>query len=329
MINPPPPNGTHGSLNSRQQNTPLLHRRQFEGFWGIHKILNHRWGSDGWELLIEWEPTRGKAWEPSWEFQKDVTDDILDEYFNELQLSESVVVETDLRPLVQLTRRRIAQQVAVSKTQCRPRMHELSIDGLQLYNLAINFLEIVRTPTKFYKWMGSEQGDVKHRKLKLIYTKDPSDGVETWQVNYTKMQHVAAFAAFHTFLGAKKAVGAMRFDIGRTSNIDYACLGLPFVFKFSTKPCCPGVVDFKVEFIVCHGNGKFGTLTPPHLLKGMMRDPVEFNRVLSYVKNAIPRSHILARKGFARLPAGQDTLPSHVAVSDGEDSSEVDSSDLE
>ena len=104
MINPPPPNGTHGSLNSRQQNTPLLHRRQFEGFWGIHKILNHRWGSDGWELLIEWEPTRGKAWEPSWEFQKDVTDDILDEYFNELQLSESVVVETDLRPLVQLTR---------------------------------------------------------------------------------------------------------------------------------------------------------------------------------------------------------------------------------
>ena len=61
----------------------------------------------------------------------------------------------------------------------------------------------------------------------------------------------------------------------------------------------------------------------------MMRDPVEFNRVLSYVKNAIPRSHILARKGFARLPAGQDTLPSHVAVSDGEDSSEVDSSDLE
>ena len=83
-----------------------------------------------------------------------MTDDILDEYFNELQLSESVVVETDLRPLVQLTRRRIAQQVAVSKTQCRPRMHELSIGGLQLYNLAINFLEIVRTPTKFYKWMG-------------------------------------------------------------------------------------------------------------------------------------------------------------------------------
>jgi hypothetical protein len=64
----------------------LLHRRQFAGFWGIHKILNHRWGSDGWELLIDWEPTRGKAWEPSWEFQKDVTDDILDEYmyFNKL-----------------------------------------------------------------------------------------------------------------------------------------------------------------------------------------------------------------------------------------------------
>ena len=25
------------------------------------------------------------------------------------------------------------------------------------------------------------------------------------------------------------------------------------------------------------------------------------------MKNAIPRSHVLARKGFARLPAGQDT----------------------
>lgn len=312
-------------------------RRKSSGVYRVRKILKHKWGRVGWELMIDWEPIGKVVYEPTWEPARDVSEDLLEDYFGQLEMVDSIPVSTDLRPLVKMIRRRVSQQVAVAKTQCRPRQHQLPVEGLQLQELALAFLEVIRSPTKFYIWMGGDQSDIdrNHRKLPLLYTKDPSDGVETWQVNYEKMQHVAAFCSFHTFLGAMKAVGALRFNIGRESNIDYATLGLPFVFKASTNPRNKGIMDFQVEFIVCHGNGKFGTLTPPHLLKGMMKDPKHFNAVLNYVKTSLPGDHVLVRKGFKQLPDGTDTLPAALAVSDGEDSSDeggahrVDSSDEE
>ena len=304
--------------------TAAPRRRKWKGFYRVRAIQAHKWSSNGWELKIDWEPNGKTTYEPSWEPVADVSADLVDDYFDKLEFAESMPVATDLRPLIKLTRRRVAQQVAVVKTQCRPRQHELPIDGLQLQDLALKFLDVIRSPTKFYVWMGGDLSDIdrNHRKLPLIYTKDPEDGVETWQVNYSKMQHVAAFSSFHTFLGATEAVGALRYSIGRESNIDYATLGLPLVFKASTTRD-EGIVKFTIQFIVCHGNGKYGTLTPPHLLKGMMKDQKGFNSVLEYVKTSLPGNHVLARKGFKRLAAGEDTLPDNIAVSDGEDSSDA------
>ena len=46
--------------------------------------------------------------------------------------------------------------------------------------------------------------DAASKPLPIEYTKDPSDGVECWQVNLLTMEQVAAFCALHSFLGCKE-----------------------------------------------------------------------------------------------------------------------------
>ena len=50
--------------------------------------------------------------------------------------------------------------------------------------------------------LGSSEDDVRsERKLPLIYTKNDDDGVEVYQVKYTKMADIGNVCAFQSFLG--------------------------------------------------------------------------------------------------------------------------------
>ena len=173
-------------------------------------------------------------------------------------------------------------------TKARARQHKVELEGLVLKDIVLAFLQLVRSPTTMYKWLNSEEGDQSgHGKLPIIYTKDQANGVETWQVVYTPIKHVAAFCSFHSFMGHKEGVGALRYDIGRNSNIDYMVVGVPLSFKVMTTRTS-GIVKSVMQFNTCHGNGEFGTLTPPHMLRGMLKDEKHKTAVLEYVKKYLP-----------------------------------------
>mmetsp|Transcript_3424 Transcript_3424/g.8618 ORF Transcript_3424/g.8618 Transcript_3424/m.8618 type:complete len:175 (-) Transcript_3424:114-638(-) len=170
-------------------------KRMWTGVWKVDKILAHRWNENGFEFLVRWAgcKRKGKPWEDSWE--RELSDDLKEHYFKSIELKESRMVTVDVRPLLAQTRKRVAAQVCAAKTQCRARVHYLTIEALTLRGLAIEFLELVHTPTLFYQWWSSTEDEQEHKykKLPIHYYKDESDGVETWQVNYVKMAHVSAF----------------------------------------------------------------------------------------------------------------------------------------
>ena len=71
--------------------TPCLRRK----FYRVKKIRRHRWGRDGWELLVDWENIGKKSFDASWVPHGDVTVDLIENYFAKLDLAESVGVTTD------------------------------------------------------------------------------------------------------------------------------------------------------------------------------------------------------------------------------------------
>jgi hypothetical protein len=78
-----------------------------------------------------------------------------------------------------------------------------------------------------------------------------------------------------------------------------------------------GIVKSVMQFNTCHGNGMYGTLTPPHMLRGMLKEEKHNAAVIEYVKKYLPAAHPLVQKGFKRLPRGVDTVAAQVAVEVG------------
>ena len=122
-------------------------------------------------------------------------------------------------------------------------------------------------------WLRSSADDLDKTgmPLPIHYTKDPDDGVECWQVNLTEMSQVAGFCALHSFLGCKQGVGALRYEIGRASNVEIMVVGVPMVFKVIGNRS-DGLVTTTVTFPTCWVNGTWGTMTPPPQITGMLRE---------------------------------------------------------
>lgn len=295
----------------------------------VERIKAHKWTADGFKFQVVWQggPSRGVRWPDTWEPEKNITDDAREEYMTNIRLVDSKVVSVDIAPLVQLSRKNLAQAVAAAKTQCRPRVVSgFELPGLVLVDLAEAFLEVVRNPWQLARYMGAHEDDSEpDRELLPVLTSKDKQGVITKEVQYKKIEHVAAFLAFESFLGAHEGVGCLRYDIGRKSNEDYMVVAVPMVFKVSIDIRVKGTAATVVDYVTCHGNGKFGTLTPAGMTKGMMKEPKHFNRVLAYVKSKLPDAHGLAAKGWRELPAGSHTLPKHIAVPGCVDSSDAES----
>ena len=67
----------------------------------------------------------------------------------------------------------------------------------------------------------------------------------------------------------------------------------------------PGCVNFTVEVSTCKINGATGSLTPPHLgptSKNVLKTDAYKNRVITYVREKLPRSHPLIVAGWHNLP---------------------------
>mmetsp|Transcript_19620 Transcript_19620/g.49002 ORF Transcript_19620/g.49002 Transcript_19620/m.49002 type:complete len:348 (-) Transcript_19620:89-1132(-) len=315
------------SIFQRETTGRMAPRRKSARTYGVEKLVAHKWTPNGFMFKVKWAGKQcdGKPWDDTWEKVIDVGEPLVDDYFSRIEQSESkIVTNVDIAPLLNQAREKVAHATAAARTKCRPRVHEIVLEGLTLKPLAFAFLDVVRTPTAMYKWLSCSEEQLTAtglRQLDCEHFIDSEDGVETWQVNFTSMKHVAAFCSFHSFMGCRQGVGALRYNIGRASNVDCMVVGLPMAFKVIGNRS-NGLVTTEVTFATCWINGMFGTMTTPPQVRGMMRDAKHFNAVLAYAKEFLPHSHPLAAKGWKRLPPGVHTLPAHVAVPAGDSSDE-------
>jgi hypothetical protein len=302
-------------------------RRKTPTEWAVEDILAHEWTPDGFKFLIKWAGTKrnGEPHENSWEPVSGVSDGLVDDYFARIEQMEKKEVTADISPLVNQARKMVKERLSTGSTKCRPRVHEVQLDGLSLKALALAFLEIVRRPSNVWLRSSADSHDKTAKPLPIEYTKDPSDGVECWQVNLLNIDQVAGFCALHSFLGCKDGVGAMRYNIGRASNVEIMLVGVPMVFKVIGNRS-DGLVTTTITFPTVWVNGTWGTMTPPPQRTGMLRDTAHFNRVLAYAKKYLPPTHPLAAKGWKCMPAGMHTLPQGEGA---EPAAYVDSSDEE
>ena len=110
--------------------------------------------------MVRWEAgPRGGEWEDSWEPLKNIQSGLVDTYFSSIAVCESKQVTCDVAPLIHLVRTKVAQSVAHAKTKARPREHVLALECLASKELAMAFLQVVRSPTAMYKWLNSMQGE--------------------------------------------------------------------------------------------------------------------------------------------------------------------------
>ena len=141
---------------------------------------------------------------------------------------EGRTVSVSLQPLLHLVRSRVATTLLIAKTQARPRVHLVEIPELAHADLARAFIEMVRTPAVFTDASASATP------LPIVTTKE-SDGVTTKQVIYKQLDQVESFCALEHFVGRERAGGALRWRMGRASNVDAMLVAYPFMFTMSTN----------------------------------------------------------------------------------------------
>ena len=270
----------------------------------VKDLRGHRKAKGGGiELLVRWHGKNketNKPWDDSFEPEVGVADDLIDEYFARVRSVESKVVpRVDVRPLFHLARRSLAHAVCLDITRAEPMEHDVPIDALSLEALAIPFLEMV----------AARAGGL------AIDTHYDSDGTMNKQVALKKMARIADFCVFEHLVDGAKAYGAMRYDIGRTTNKEISVVGPPLVFTASFNRKLDGVVSFSVRFPTVRINGASGGPTPPQLpTSHMLKRASVMDQVVQYVKDNLPSTHGLVGKGWTALPAMQWEVDDDVAV---------------
>ena len=135
--------------------------------------------------------------------------------------------------------------------------------------------------------------------LQPQYMHEPHGDEVTYELQIKDPSAVGDFCAFEKFLPEKTAMGALRYNLGRASNLDFVVVS-PINMFFTDNKLQEGMVTFKVEFSTTKGNGITGVMTPPHLgenSKNPLKTASYRNNLLAYAKNNMPRTHALFKNG--------------------------------
>ena len=121
-------------------------RRKLPKQWAVEDILAHEWTADGFKFFIKWAGVKrnGEAYDNTWEPVSGVGDGLVDDYFARIEQTEKMEVTADISPLVNQARSVVKERLTTGKTKCRPRVHEVPLEGITLKAVAMAFLEIVR-----------------------------------------------------------------------------------------------------------------------------------------------------------------------------------------
>lgn len=266
------------------------------------------------QYLVEWEgeDKSGKPWDDSWVDKEGVGSYHMRMYTQRLNAIESNIVSVDLKPVFHAARKSVAHAVAIARTRCKPRIHHVPIPELNLEALGMAFLRVLQHPGKLQ--LSTKKST---RCIPIEETKDKSDGVVTYSITYKHMDDIAAFCQFERHMSSLSAKGALRHNIGRASNLDLMCIGMPLEFLFSKNKTVPGMGSFIIAFPTVHVNGAYGKVQPPAFGKhstAMLKEQKNLNILVDYIKDTIPDEHTLVEKGWRELPRGRTMLPKEVAV---------------
>ena len=207
------------------------------GYWGVRRILRTRRLACGIrEALVEWtgtDPETGQPWEPSWEPEKNVTEDALAEHqVKHTAARETFVDGINMGPLMDAARGSIARSVTIAKTKNRPHTHKIDLPQFMAAKLALAFIELMRRPAVFAT-------DVSRQQKTLPVGKVKGDGCEVYQVVYKAMSDIADFASLAFFLDPNRATGCMLTRIGRASNKDIMTMVRPACRHAPAGPSLP------------------------------------------------------------------------------------------
>ena len=180
----------------------LVRRKLPSGFWKVQAVKDLRVIDGRREWLIGWAGAddKGGAWPDSWEPSKLLSRDLIDDFLLDRKERLLRVVSVDARPLDSLVQRKISHAVAneLSCVETFGRVHEISIDALQLRDLAESYFKSVvarfgLTP-------------------RVVY--DPRSRVTSHELRIKNPEDVGEFCAFEVFM-KHGGVGALRHALGR------------------------------------------------------------------------------------------------------------------
>lgn len=180
-------------------------------YFKVKRIHGIRVGPKEKEYLVEWKDKQpdGSDFDLTWQPAHNLTKDLVIAADNKFALQLSMVVPVDIAPLVMGARATFATVVRIAKTQCRPRIHKFTLEMFR----CISFVQPFFDMCKRLAGDGAEQ-------------------LNSHQFRLSTMSSVAKLLQFDYFICKEKAIGALRFEIGRASNHDMMCVGVPILFTW-------------------------------------------------------------------------------------------------
>ena len=232
----------------------------------------------------------GKKWRDSWEPEAGITADMLEAapgvHAGIAELSEDTG-SLDVAPLAFGAIKAFARVLTLAKTACRARVHKFTLVMIRHAVLKDAFFRVV------VRVCGKSN-------VELLGGGN--------QIKIMTMTGVSKLLQLEKYLDVQKAVGALRFDIGRDSNTDMMVVGIPILLTWSPDKEIADYGILKADIATVHIKGDDGHLDFPMQKKGMLTKKKHRESVRAYTKATIPKSHPLcARANWHLLPPATAT----------------------
>ena len=280
----------------------------------VRKVKGMRVVNGKREWLVSWygkNPTRNKDgqqeyWPDSWEPTANVSESAINEYTTEVKARKEKKINflIDPTPLEFLGQRKVAGVVmgdanalADETNTSFGAVHELTLPELSLPELS--------------EWYFEKQRD---RFPGAAYSElfDKATRVLTKELRISEPEHVGDWCDFERFLKEGTGRRNIRYKLGRKNNLDAAAVAVIKIMLLNNK--ADGLLTVVLKIDTVHVNGIYGYVTPPHQVRGLLKD-VNFKRkVIKYLRENMPRKHNLIVKGWHRLPYTTEALNARVAV---------------
>ena len=217
----------------------------------------------------------------------------------------------DVIPLVELTRKKVADALKACKGREIACMHDLPLDFLAHEDLCRAFFLLAARPRALPS-VGSKTSKFDRASAPVLEVEETEDYI---QLCLTELQDIACFCSLERFVGKEKAKGLLRYDMGRDFNSDLQAVAFPLVLT-AKKTGIPSIFSVSLKFPSVHFLGKFGTPQPPPMEKGMLKVEANKQKFVAFVRKALPSHHELARLGWKQLDRDVYSLSGEVAMPD-------------